>query len=67
MSRTVQRVVQQHFSALADARTLPPHWYRAANKLSRCRTAALGGHVQSCPNGHVERVWYNSCRHRSCP
>ncbi|MFC7519092.1 IS91 family transposase [Herbaspirillum sp. GCM10030257] len=67
MSRTVQRIVQQHFPAIAEARTLPPHWYRAANKLSRCRTAALGGHVQSCPDGHVERVWYNSCRHRSCP
>ena len=32
-----------------------------------CRTAVLGGHVQRCPNGHIERVWYNSCRHRACP
>jgi Putative transposase/Transposase zinc-binding domain len=23
--------------------------------------------VQACPDGHVERVWYNSCRHRFCP
>jgi hypothetical protein len=23
--------------------------------------------VQRCPNGHVERVWYNSCRKRACP
>jgi hypothetical protein len=27
----------------------------------------LGGHVQACPEGHLERVWYNSCRHRMCP
>jgi hypothetical protein len=33
----------------------------------QCRTAALGGHVQSCPDGHFSRIWYNSCRHRSCP
>ena len=33
----------------------------------QCRTAALGGHIQACPDGHVTRVWYNSCRHRSCP
>src|SRR5207237_3008495 len=33
----------------------------------QCRTAALGGHIQACPDGHVLRVWYNSCRHRSCP
>ena len=32
-----------------------------------CRTASLGGHVQGCPEGHVQRVWYNSCRHRLCP
>ena len=23
--------------------------------------------MQKCPEGHVERVWYNSCRHRCCP
>src|SRR5882672_4864652 len=33
----------------------------------QCQTAALGGHIQACPDGHIARVWYNSCRHRSCP
>lgn len=33
----------------------------------QCRTAALGGHIQCCRNGHVVGVHYNSCRHRSCP
>ena len=33
----------------------------------QCRTAALGGHVQACPDGHIARIWYNSCRHRACP
>jgi hypothetical protein len=27
----------------------------------------LGGHAEVCANGHVAGVWYNSCRHRSCP
>ena len=27
----------------------------------------MGGHTESCPQGHVQRVWYNSCKHRSCP
>ena len=35
--------------------------------MMECRTAALGGHIQRCPGGHVQEVWYNSCRHRSCP
>jgi hypothetical protein len=33
----------------------------------QCRTAALSGHVQACPDGHVSRVWDNACRHRACP
>lgn len=32
-----------------------------------CRTAALGGHCQYCPEGHFEKRFYNSCGHRSCP
>jgi Transposase zinc-binding domain/Putative transposase len=35
--------------------------------LAACRTALLGGHVQACPEGHLERIWYNACRHRLCP
>ena len=23
--------------------------------------------MQACPDGHMSRIWYNSCRHRSCP
>jgi len=23
--------------------------------------------VQACPDGHVKRHWYNSCKHRMCP
>ncbi len=23
--------------------------------------------MQACPEGYIERVWYNSCRHRFCP
>ena len=32
-----------------------------------CRTKALGGHKQSCPDDHFHRIWYNSCKHRMCP
>src|SRR6266851_9129526 len=46
---------------------LPAHVRRAAHAIMQCRTAALGGHVQACPDGHMARIWYNSCRHRSCP
>lgn len=32
-----------------------------------CHTAALGGHVETCPDGHITRIFYNSCGHRFCP
>lgn len=33
----------------------------------RCRTADLGGHVDSCTSCGTIRVSYNSCRNRHCP
>lgn len=35
--------------------------------LARCRTAALGGHVERCDHCGHERISYNSCRNRHCP
>src|ERR1700720_2227919 len=36
--------------------------------IARCRTAALGGHVDECTRcGHRATVSYNSCRNRHCP
>ena len=34
----------------------------------RCRTAALGGHLDQCTRcGHRATISYNSCRNRHCP
>jgi len=35
--------------------------------LGLCRTAALGGHVETCVDCGEERIAYNSCRNRHCP
>jgi hypothetical protein len=36
--------------------------------IARCRTAALGGHIDECTScGHRATVSYNSCRNRHCP
>ncbi len=40
---------------------------KAMSAIERCRTAALGGHVEQCPDcGHTQ-IAYNSCRNRHCP
>src|SRR5215470_8987608 len=64
---TLQTIFQDAFPAYKQRHALPAHVRRAAHALMQCRTAALGGHIQACPDGHVARVWYNACRHRSCP
>jgi Putative transposase/Transposase zinc-binding domain len=64
---TLQMIFQDAFPAYAQTHPLPAHVRRAARAVMQCRTAALGGHVQACPDGHMARIWYNSCRHRSCP
>jgi len=67
MSATVQSIFRQHFAAYRQGHTLTPPMRKAARALMQCRREVLGGHVQRCPEGHVEQVWYNSCKHRSCP
>jgi Putative transposase/Transposase zinc-binding domain len=64
---TLQTILQLGYAAYACTQGLSDYARRAVGALLVCRTAVLGGHVQACPDGHVERVWYNSCRHRMCP
>jgi Putative transposase/Transposase zinc-binding domain len=40
---------------------------KAIRALSRCRTAALGGHVTCCTHCGIVKNNYNSCRNRHCP
>src|SRR5215831_12253432 len=64
---TLQTIFQDAFPAYEQTHLLPTPVRRAARAIMQCRTAALGGHVQACPDGHMARIWYNSCRHRACP
>jgi Putative transposase/Transposase zinc-binding domain len=40
---------------------------RVMRDIERCRTAALGGHVEQCDSCGHQRVSFNSCRSRHCP
>lgn len=39
---------------------------RTLSALKKCRTAALGGHIDSCDNCGKISISYNSCRNRHC-
>jgi len=49
-----------------DCPSFSIHQQKTLRAISQCRTAALGGHVDTCDNcGHTS-ISYNSCRNRHC-
>jgi hypothetical protein len=40
---------------------------KVLNAIARCRTAALGGHIDDCSRCGYKAISYNSCRNRHCP
>ena len=40
---------------------------KVLDAIARCRTAALGGHRDTCVNCGHQAISYNSCRNRHCP
>jgi hypothetical protein len=64
---TLQTIFQEACPAYAQTHPLPAHVRKAARAIMPCRTVALGGPLQACPDGHIARVWSHACRHRSCP
>jgi hypothetical protein len=65
----VADVIRDHGGEFLDTHgdTTSPEQRRALTDLARCRTAALGGHVEECDRCGHRQVAYNSCRNRHCP
>ena len=40
---------------------------RTLSALKKCRTSALGGHIDACDECGNISISYNSCRNRHCP
>lgn len=64
---SLQMLLQSQLPRFLKQHKLPFYQHRALQSIMRCRTSALGGHVQCCDQGHVNGVWYNSCKCRACP
>ena len=52
---------EEHTAALSSGQR------RVMSDIERCRTAALGGHVEQCDACGHQRISFNSCRNRHCP
>lgn len=61
----IRRADSRAGSRHRDSLTWPQ--VKVLNAISRCRTAALGGHRDRCTRCGYEAISYNSCRNRHCP
>ncbi len=59
--------MRAHGEAFVQSRALRPEQSAALRDIERCRTAALGGHLDVCTACGHEQPSYNSCRNRHCP
>ena len=65
----VAELMAKHIDSYRQRYALGSAQNAVVRDLVRCRTAALGGHLDICtlPNCSFERPAYNSCRNRHCP
>src|SRR5664279_3629438 len=63
----VADIFRQHGTAYRQAHALPLERLSVMRAIEICRTATLGGHVETCGHCAYTRNAYNSCRNRHCP
>lgn len=63
----VADILRRHLEAYQQSYVLGADQKAVVRALVRCRTAALGGHLEACAACGFERPAYNSCRNRHCP
>lgn len=63
----VADVLERYLDRSQSEAKLNSWQWRCLNALRRCRTAALGGHIDECKECGYAKMSYNSCRNRHCP
>jgi hypothetical protein len=63
----VQDVFLASFDEYRGSHLVPLQAQKTAKAIMECRTEALGGHSDVCPDCGYSHQSYNSCRNRHCP
>ena len=60
---------QRHLGSDYQGSSPPWSWEQrvVVERITACRTARLGGHIDACDACGHQRISYNSCRNRHCP
>ncbi|MGA1842774.1 MAG: transposase zinc-binding domain-containing protein [bacterium] len=67
MQPTLQQIFLAGYEAFERIHPFPGYVRRVARSIINCRTPMMGGHIETCPEGHFERIFFHSCCHRVCP
>jgi hypothetical protein len=62
----IQDILRAEVPTYFERHRVRPAVRWAAWQMIRCRTSALGGHAEYCPEGHYLYSQWNSCKHRTC-
>ena len=60
-------VLKKHWPLVESHPHINSWQLRTLGAILRCRTAAMGGHIDACTACGAMRISYNSCRNRHCP
>jgi len=64
----VADLLQKNWKSIENKELILNSWQlRTLSAIKRCRTAGLGGHIDSCTSCGYIQISYNSCRNRHCP
>ena len=63
----VQDIFGRYGASFIETHHPPPHIQKVIRAIHNCRTAALGGHTDTCDDCGYTHISYNSCRNRHCP
>ena len=63
----IQDILRLYGDEYLNVNRPPPHVWKAVRAIQDCRTAALGGHADTCDECGYIKISYNSCRNRHCP
>jgi hypothetical protein len=65
----VADIIRQHGKDFIESNRSWLTWQqlKVLRAIERCRTAALGGHLDRCSRCGHRAISYNSCRNRHCP
>ena len=64
---SVGQIIRNNWDYIQHSGVFNSFKIKHLSALSKCRTAALGGHVDACEDCGFYKISYNSCGNRHCP